>query len=131
MNSRNEITWKVTERAWKDEEFRKALKSDARAAIENELGLTLPKGIEVEVLEEGRGKMYLVVPANPNASSDELSSEELDQVAGGIRRGPLQDPAPLPGCNPGDATIIDATVIDGCVTWQCTVTPTSDGCSDC
>lgn len=62
--------------ALRDEDVRRALKEDPRGTIKRVLGIEVPPGVEVEVLEEQPGKLYLVLPA----ASNELTDEELDEV---------------------------------------------------
>ena len=63
----------------KDPEFRKLVLSDTNAAL-NQIGVTVPEGHEIKVVENTAGKKYLVVPQAPSA---EMSAEDLDKVAGG------------------------------------------------
>jgi Nitrile hydratase, alpha chain len=78
-SSRSDLEGKVVARAWADEQFRERLKSDPHAAVAEETGITVPKAIEIEVLEETPEKRYLVIPLNRVA----ISEEQLDAVAGG------------------------------------------------
>lgn len=85
--SRQEIEARIVTRAWEDEEFAQALRDDPVAAIEGELGLKMTDGLRVEVHEESREDpvWHLVIPPQPGANDAELTREELDAVAGGIR----------------------------------------------
>ena len=69
----------IVEKAVEDEAFRARLLADPKAAIEEELGLTLPPGFAVEVHEEGADTAHLVLPPPRGA----LSDEQLTRVAGG------------------------------------------------
>lgn len=86
---RNEFEASIVARAWKDEAFRKRLKDDPRAVLEEEIkkvnpDATLPENVKVDVLEETVDQIYLVVPVNPEDFHDgELSDEDLLNVAGG------------------------------------------------
>lgn len=73
----------VTEKAAADEAFRARLLSDPKAAIEEELGLTIPPGFTVEVHEDAPGACHLVLP--PSAA---LGEAELEQAAGGFAGDP-------------------------------------------
>ena len=68
-------------KAWTDEEFKARLLADPKAAMK-EVGMDVPEGMEVEVVESTQEKAYLVIPAKPGPG--ELSDEDLDKVAGGI-----------------------------------------------
>ena len=79
--------------------------SDPHAALA-EVGVEVPAGNTVKVMENTADTHHLVLPASPPAAG-ELSSEELEKVAGGINwthYGPLPDhghglpvDAPAPG----------------------------------
>lgn len=70
---------RVISRAEADLEFRKRLLADARSAL-RELGIEVPPGFKVTVLESSATSHYLVLPP---ADGDELSDEDLEAVAGG------------------------------------------------
>ena len=60
------------------------LLSDPHAALA-EVGVTVPAGRSVKVLEDTAETHHLVLPVSPAAAGDgELSSEELEKVAGGV-----------------------------------------------
>ena len=84
--TRAEIERTLVQRSLQDEDFRRRLLDDPKAAVEQELGKRLPEGVEVRV-EETTETIYLVLPgASPVGEGGELSDEELQSVAGG--RGP-------------------------------------------
>ncbi len=78
MQSAQEMRERVVNRAQEDRDFRLQLCSDPKAAIEGELGVTLPEGVSVSVHEESAENVHLVLP--PSAV---LSQEELGTVSGG------------------------------------------------
>ena len=51
--------------AWADEQFRAALVNNPRQILEG-LGLSLPEGITVRVIEEAPGEICLVIPSRPD-----------------------------------------------------------------
>ncbi len=74
-----ERTWgQVVSQAWTDDSFRQRLISDPRGALE-ERGLTPPPGAKITVLEDTADTVHVVLPARPDA----LSDEDLDAAAGG------------------------------------------------
>ena len=77
--TRRDLEDKVVAKAWADEGFRERLKTDPRAAVGEETGITVPESITVEVLEETAHKAYIVIPANRVAIAD----EQLDVASGG------------------------------------------------
>jgi hypothetical protein len=89
QQERTEFERELIERAWKDEDFYRALIANPKQTITEEYGTPFPEDFELEVLEETGNKAYLVLPVNPMAIF-ELSEEELEVVAGG---------AELEGCS--------------------------------
>ncbi len=67
-------------KAWSDEAFLARLRKDPKAAM-NEMGVTVPAGVAVEVLEATASKAYLVTPPRPDG--DELSEAALDSLSAG------------------------------------------------
>jgi hypothetical protein len=82
--TRRHAELRLIEKAWKDDSFRQALRTDPRAAVERALAARLPAGMQVKVVEETADTLYLVLPAIPDrTSSGRLSDKQLDAVAGG------------------------------------------------
>ena len=83
--SRSDIEQSVIRRAMIDEDFRKHLLSDPRAAMEIVIGEDVPGGklpanLQVKAIEEPENALYLIVPPQPA----ELTEEQLEQIAGGL-----------------------------------------------
>lgn len=68
MASQQELQNQIIEKAWADEDFKKKLIADPKAAIKEAFDLDIPADINVEVLEETADKYYLVLPQSPSAS---------------------------------------------------------------
>jgi len=66
-------------RAWGDAAFKARLLAEP-AAVLAEHGIPVPPGVEVRVLASTPTLVHLALPPKP---TDELSDEQLDQVAGG------------------------------------------------
>jgi hypothetical protein len=66
-------------RAWADPAFKARLLAEPAAALA-EQGIEYPPGVAVEVHENTPTAVHLTLPPKP---SEELSDEQLDQVAGG------------------------------------------------
>ncbi len=82
MNNRQQIEETLVTKALQDDAFRQQLLSNPNSALEAELGQPLPGGIQLRVVEETPDTLYLVLPTKV-ASSEELSEEALESVAGG------------------------------------------------
>ena len=84
QTTRRDVELQLIEKAWKEDAFRQALRSDPRGAVEKALGSKLPAGLQLKVVEETANTFYLVLPPNPDRSADsQLSDQQLDAVAGG------------------------------------------------
>ena len=79
MKTPNEMRMMVMDKAADDADFRAMLLSDPKAAISQELGVTLPAGFKVEVHEEGADVGHLVLPP-----PSRLSEADMRQAAGGL-----------------------------------------------
>jgi hypothetical protein len=87
-SSAEDLQDRLITRAWEDERFKRTLLTDPKSAIGEELGVELPRDLDIEVFEETPNKIFLVLPARPEAVSDDaLSDEQLESVAGGIGGG--------------------------------------------
>ncbi|HOW27330.1 MAG TPA: NHLP leader peptide family RiPP precursor [Elusimicrobiota bacterium] len=102
IDNAKEAREKIIKKSLTDAGFRKALLADAGAAIEKELGVKLPSGIKVNVLEDTTKVVHLVLPAATNKS--ELSEAELGKVSGGFglpstkQHGCVSSNTNTPGC---------------------------------
>ena len=87
-DQRKQIEEKLIAKATKDESFRKNLLTSPRETLETELGIIIPKAVNIKVLEEDQNSFYLILPpiVNPE-TEDELSEAELEMVSGGYDGG--------------------------------------------
>ena len=74
----NVMRERLVDKATTDKAFRERLIADPKNTIREELNVTIPAGFDVEVLEDGATKGYLVLP--PSADLNEV---DLKQAAGG------------------------------------------------
>lgn len=81
QRSRETIERELAAKAWQDDAFMDELRSNPKAVIAREYGVTLPDSLDLKVVEESAGTLYLRIPPNP--SEIELSDEQLELVAGG------------------------------------------------
>ena len=81
---RKQIEERLIEKAMKDEVFRKQLLENPKEIIEKETGVKFPADLNLRVLLETTGQVYLVLPAmHTEAFQEELSEAELESVVGG------------------------------------------------
>jgi len=82
---------KAIARAWTDPDYRARLMTDPHAAL-TEAGVAIPAGATIKVTEDTADTRHIVLPVAPG-NVNNLSSEELEKVAGGYRYDTLP---PLP-----------------------------------
>ena len=88
METPNEMRMKIVGKATGDANFRARLLGDPKGTIEQELGVTIPASMSVEVHEESGAAAHLILPP-----ASKLSESDLQAVAGGARpRGQEWDP---------------------------------------
>jgi len=84
MSQQNPNQDPIVSKAMKDEVFRQELLSNPKAAIERELGISIPQGVTIAVHEDTPTTLHLVLPMPvPSARGAELSDAELEQATGG------------------------------------------------
>lgn len=76
MNNPNWAT-QVVDKAKSDSDFKQELLDDPKAAVEKLIGESLSEALEIKVVETADGGVSLEL------NSDELSDDDLDDVAGG------------------------------------------------
>lgn len=89
METKNLSTLELNEliaaKASENEDFRLALLSDPKSALEKEFEVAFPEGTAIQVHVESSQELHLVIPA---AKTDELSDDQLEDVAGGVSAHP-------------------------------------------
>ena len=80
MTTAREMREQLIAKAAEDETFRARLLSDPKAAVSEELGVSIPPGYTLKVHEEAVDTSHLVLPP-----SGTLGEADLAQVAGGGR----------------------------------------------
>ena len=78
METAKEMQARIVGKAAEDSDFRARLLSDPKGAIEQELGVTIPASLSIEVHEESGAAAHLVLPTDSN-----LGEGDLQAVAGG------------------------------------------------
>lgn len=87
--NRDQFESMIIHKAWKDENYKKALLANPKAVLEKELnalkpGTKLPDNLKVQVVEENPTSLTLVIPQLPTKMGAELSDKDLENVAGGV-----------------------------------------------
>ncbi len=91
--SRQEIDARIVDWANTDPAFRQRLLDDPKAALAEMLGMALPLGMAITVLEEQPGQHYLVLPpAPPSLNALPLDELDLALVGGGRTLRPILFP---------------------------------------
>lgn len=88
LMTRKDLEAKLVAKAWEDEAFKQELISNPKAVIEREIGGQLPENADIQVIEETDHTVYIVLPDKPQ----QLSSAELEAVAGGVGEGSAPQP---------------------------------------
>ena len=78
METPKEMRMKIVGKAAEDADFRARLLGDPKGAIEQELGVTIPASLSIDVHEDTGATAHLVLP--PGST---LSESDLRAVAGG------------------------------------------------
>lgn len=76
-----ELNQLIAQKASESEEFRLALINDPKSALKNEFEVVFPEDTKVEVHVESSKVLHLIIPA---ANTDELTDDQLEDVAGGV-----------------------------------------------
>ena len=79
MDTPSEMRAKIVGKASQDADFRARLLSDPKGAISEELGMTLPGELSVNIHVEDPNTAHVVLPP-----SSKLSEGDLQAVAGGF-----------------------------------------------
>ena len=82
MKTATELRARILSRAGEDGDFRARLVADPKAAVADEVGVTVPEGFNVVVHEESATTAHLVLPPSP-----ELTEADLAMAAGGHHTG--------------------------------------------
>lgn len=74
--NRQSLESQLIEKALKDDAFRKKLADDPKGAIESDAGIKLPEDLQIEVHQETKNTLHMVLPYAPRAKA-ELKPEEM------------------------------------------------------
>jgi hypothetical protein len=82
--TRGELQDKMQEWANDNVAYRNALLKTPKKVLEQHLGQEFPEEFEVEVVQDTPTKMYIALGGFPVAAGEELSDDDLENVAGGL-----------------------------------------------
>jgi len=80
---RASIETEILQRAGRDPKFRQDLIDDPRRTLFGELGIAIPKDVEMRVGEDSPNEVHLVLPPVHTAPGSERADAQLEAVAGG------------------------------------------------
>ena len=63
MDTRIDLRTEISNRAWRDEAFRTALKQNPKSAIERAFGVLVPNAVVIELHEESDSVVHIVLPS--------------------------------------------------------------------
>lgn len=76
VKERNRKKWaKIVAMAWADEGYKARLQAEPAAVLAEE-GLEIPAGVTVQILENTKTEIYLVLPAPPGVAEGPVCAEE-------------------------------------------------------
>ncbi|REJ82038.1 MAG: NHLP leader peptide family natural product precursor [Acidobacteria bacterium] len=87
--TRGELQDKMQEWANESVAYRNALLKTPKKVLEQHIGQELPEEVEIEVVQDTPTKMYIAMGQFPAAEGEELSDDDLENVAGGFLGGIL------------------------------------------
>ncbi len=79
MKTYKQMRAEIIEKATTDMEFRSRLLDDPASALEGELGIPVPDGLNIRVHEEDSSTAHVVLPR-----SNRLTDSEAASVSGGV-----------------------------------------------
>ena len=79
--TRGQLADSIVEQAKKNPKYYDMLMTDPRGLMEKQLGMTIPKSVNIKVLQETEDTYYIVLPAFVKEGG-ELSDADLEKVAG-------------------------------------------------
>jgi hypothetical protein len=79
----NSMVREVIKRAVVDHDFRQLAVRDSEAAIAEVSGKKLPQGISIQFVDNYKKRIKTIALPDPVENPQELTDEELEQVAGG------------------------------------------------
>jgi len=69
-DTKQDLYTRILDQASRDPGFREQLKTDPRGAIQSSLGIAVPEGVTINVVEEAPSTAYIVLPHVSSSTGD-------------------------------------------------------------
>ena len=79
MKSGDQMLQQIVDKSALDSEFRQQLLADPKTTISDELGITIPDSMTIQVHESDMQTVHLALPPDPN-----ITEEQLEAVSAGL-----------------------------------------------
>lgn len=79
MRSGDDMLKQIVEKSALDADFRQQLLADPKTAISEELGVTIPDSMTIQVHESDMRTVHLALPPDPN-----ITEEQLEAISAGL-----------------------------------------------
>ena len=79
MRTGDEMLQHIVEKSALDDELRRALLANPKSTISEELGITIPDSMNIEIHESDMQTVHLALPPDPN-----LTEEQLEAISAGL-----------------------------------------------
>jgi hypothetical protein len=86
--TRHDLEAKIVKRCWEDEAFSKQFTADPAGAFVKYLEIPAASLPKIVIHEESAGSWHIVLPSRP-PTTEELSAQQLEKVAGGAGETPV------------------------------------------
>ena len=79
MRSGDEMMQQIIDKSAVDSDFRQQLLDDPKSTITEELGITMPESMSIEVHQSDMQTVHIALPPDPN-----ITEEQLEAISAGL-----------------------------------------------
>ena len=79
MRSGDEMMQQIIDKSALDSEFRQQLLMNPKSAITEELGITMPESMNIQVHQSDMQTVHIALPPDPN-----ITEEQLEAISAGL-----------------------------------------------
>ena len=79
MRSGDEMMQQIIDKSAVDADFRQQLLDDPKSTITEELGITMPESMSIEVHQSDMQTVHIALPPDPN-----ITEEQLEAISAGL-----------------------------------------------